>query len=293
VATSTGDIRWVGVDGVDTRVLTAGDVTAPPVVLLHGIGGHLEAFDRNLAALARTRRVIAYDLPGHGWSTAPTGRSYEIDGYLAHLAALLDVLELPAADLVGLSLGGWIAGRAAIELPERVRRLVLVAPGGVLADPAVMNSIRTLTAAAAAAPTEQTVRARLGWLMADPATVTDELVATRLAIYRRPGTAATTARVLCLQDPQVRARNLLAPTDWKRVTAPTLVVWGDADATGPAEVGARLAGWLPAGRFLAMPGTGHWPQFEDPLSFDRAVTAFLDETGAPIDRLPLTERKTP
>lgn len=268
-------VDWLTVDGVRTRVLDTGPPGARPVLLLHGIGGHLEAFAGTVPALAPHRRVVAYDLPGHGWSSTPADRSYEVDGYVRHLAALLDLLQVPVADLVGLSLGGWIAGRFAIDVPQRVGRLVLVAPGGVRADPAVMGAIRRLSTAATDRPTEAAVRARLEWLMADPAAVTDDLVAARLAVYRRPGAAAAMARVLCLQDPGVRARNLLSPADWARITAPSLVVWGTRDATGDAGTGAELAGWLPDARFVRMDGAGHWPQFEDPGAFAAAVVPFL------------------
>jgi 2-hydroxy-6-oxonona-2,4-dienedioate hydrolase len=222
----TSDVRWVDVDGVRTRLHEAGPEQAPPVVLLHGIGGHLEAFAHTIAGLAADHRVVAYDFPGHGWSNAPASRSYEVDGYVAHLTALLDELGIARADLLGLSLGGWVAGAFARKNPARVRRLVLAAPGGVRADPAVMTAIRTLSTAAAQAPTEQSIRERLAWLMAE-------------------------------------------------ITAPTLVIWGDQDATGPQQVGAELAGWLPAGRFAPLAGVGHWPQFEDPATFNASAREFL------------------
>lgn len=280
-ATAGGRISWRELDGVRTRILDAGPRDGQAVVLLHGVGGHLEAFGRLVSALAATFRVVAVDLPGHGWSDAPD-RDYEVDGYLPHVHALIDELGLGRPDLVGLSLGGWIAGRLAITAPERVRRLVLVAPGGVRADPAVMHALRTLSTAAAAAPSTESVRARLEWLMADPSTVTDDLVATRLAIYQRPGHAEAMRQVLCLQDPAIRERNLIPPAEWARITAPTLVLWGTQDATGPAQTGASLAGWIPGARFRQITGAGHWPQFERPEEVNSAISRFLGAAD-PID----------
>lgn len=267
------------IDGVTTRVLELGDPAAPPVVCLHGVGGHLEAFARNVIALSATRRVVAYDLPGHGYSDGPPDRSYEIDGYVAHLRALLVDLGVGAADLVGVSLGGWVAARAAHDHPAIVERLVLVGTGGATYDSAVMQSIRSLSNAAVNDPSRDNVRQRLEWLMADPAAVTDELVEARQAIYSQAGFAARMDRVLCLQDPDTRRANLLPPDVWGEIAAPALVVWGSHDRTGPLSKGREIADMLPAGEFLALTRSGHWPQFESPNEFNAAVVDFLDVKG--------------
>ena len=150
-------VRQVSVDGVDTRVIEAGEPDAPPLVCLHGTGGHAEAFVYNLAALANRHHVLAYDLPAHGWSSAPE-RSYEIDGYRRHLHAFLDAFALPQATLIGQSLGGWIAAAYAAGHPERVTRLVLVGAGGSTFDPAVMERLRVTSMAAVQSPTEELIR---------------------------------------------------------------------------------------------------------------------------------------
>ena len=121
-------VYTVPIDGVETRVIEAVR-DAPPLVCLHGTGGHAEAFIRNLAALSRGHHVLAYDLPAHGWSGAPE-RSYEIDGYCRHLDAFLDAFNLPQAVLAGQSLGGWIAAAFTVSHPERVTGLVLIGAGG-------------------------------------------------------------------------------------------------------------------------------------------------------------------
>ena len=141
--------RWIEADGVSTRCLEAGAADAPPVVFLHGVGGHLEAFQRNLAAHAERFRVIAYDLPGHGLSSFVPDRSYEIDGYVRHLEAVLDRLGIGSAVLSGLSLGGWTAARFAAAWPSRVDALILNATGGATGcDERVMADIRRLSSAA-------------------------------------------------------------------------------------------------------------------------------------------------
>lgn len=267
------------IDGVQTRVLEAGTGPATPVVCLHGVGGHLEAFGRNVAPLAARGRVVAYDLPGHGWSAGPPDRSYEIDGYVQHLRALLDAVGPGPVDLIGVSLGGWISARLAHDDPDRVRRLVLVGTGGATYDEQVMASITQLSSAAVADPSVENVRRRLEWLMADPATVTDELIEARRAIYSQPGFAERMERILCLQVPDIRRANLIGPDEWAALAAPTLVVWGAHDRTAPVSKGQEIAGMIPGGALLELPDAGHWPQYESADAFNTAIQRFLATKG--------------
>jgi 2-hydroxy-6-oxonona-2,4-dienedioate hydrolase len=256
-----------------TRVLEAGE-GAETLVLLAGTGGHLEAYARNVAAFAQQYRVIAYDYPGHGWTTHAT-EDLELDAYVEHLAGLLDVVDVERAHLSGESLGGWVAVKFAAAHPERVGRLVLNTPGGTMATPEVMERIRSLSQAAADDPTPERVRARLEWLMADPASVTDELVEIRRAIYARPGFAESMRHILCLQDPEVRARNLITEAELAAVPGPTLVVWTSDDPSGPAAAGMQMADKVPDGRFELVTGAGHWPQWEQSEQFNKLVLGHL------------------
>jgi 2-hydroxy-6-oxonona-2,4-dienedioate hydrolase len=265
-------VRQVEIDGVDTRVIEAGDRGAPPVVCLHGTGGHAEAFIRNLAALSRDHHVLAYDLPAHGWSAAPE-RSYEIDGYCRHLDALLTAFASSGATLIGQSLGGWIAAAYAVSQPERVSRLVLVGAGGNTFDPAVMQRLRTASMAAVEAPTAELVRDRVALLFSRPVAADEELVACRQAIYARPGAAAAMRKALVLQTPQARRRNLF--TRWAEIGQPTLVVWGRDDRIVPLRSGEEIAAAVPGARLVVLDGCGHWPQFEKPERFHAAVLPFL------------------
>lgn len=267
-------VRWVQVGPWRTRVLEAG--TGAPLLLMHGTGGHLEAYARNIAALSAHYRVIAFDYPGHGWTTL-TARDLEIADYVAHVASLLDELGIDRAHVAGESLGGWVAVKFAVAYPQRVDRLVLNTPGGTMATPEVMQRIRELSQAAADDPTPQRIRARLEWLMADPASVTDELVAVRRAIYAQPGFSASMRHVLCLQDPVVRERNLITSSELAAVRAQSLVLWTSDDPSGPAAAGKAMAERIPQATFRVIDGAGHWPQWEQQAVFDRLVLDFLGD----------------
>jgi 2-hydroxy-6-oxonona-2,4-dienedioate hydrolase len=268
--------RHVDVGSWRTRVLEAGRSDAEPVVLMHGTGGHLEAYAHNIAAFAEHYRVIAYDFPGHGRTTHATA-DLELPDYTQHLLALLDELGIDRAHLNGESLGGWVAVKFAAAHPERVLRMVLNTPGGTMSRPEVMERLRTLSQQAADDPTPERVRTRLEWLMADPATVTDELVAIRRSHYARPGYADSARHILCLQDPEIRRRNLITDEELAAVEGPALVVWTSDDPSGPAAAGLEMAKKMSQARFEVIEGAGHWPQWEQAERFNKLVLAFLSE----------------
>jgi 2-hydroxy-6-oxonona-2,4-dienedioate hydrolase len=269
-------IDYVQVGPWRTRVLRAGPADGAPLVLMPGTGGHLEAYAHNISAFAETYQVIAYDYPGHGYTTHATA-DLELPDYVEHLAGLLDSLDIDRANLNGESLGGWVAIKFAAAHPDRTLRLVLNTPGGTMATPEVMERIRSLSQAAADDATDERIRARLEWLMADPKTVTDELVAIRRNIYGQPGFAESMRHILCLQDPETRRRNLVTDEELAAVPHGALVVWTSNDPSGPASAGMNMAQKITGGRFEYISDAGHWPQWEQREKFNRLVLEFLAE----------------
>ncbi|WP_439380978.1 alpha/beta fold hydrolase [Amycolatopsis lexingtonensis] len=258
----------VPLDGqpVRTRVLQAG--AGPDLVLLHGTGGHLEAYARDLAGLARDFRVTAYDMVGHGWSDLPD-RPYTIDVLSAHLVSLLDTLGIGRAHLSGESLGGWVVAWTAAHHPDRVDRLVLNTPGNIANKPEVMAKMRDSTMAAVLDPSDETVRRRVEFLFHHKEMVTDELVNLRRRVYSRPGFVQAIGNTLVLQDPAVRKDFAWDPSWVSRVTAPTLLLWTGHDPTGGLDEAELLLDWLPDARLHVIDDAGHWPQWEQ-------VGEFLD-----------------
>ena len=265
---------YLDAGGVRTRYLHAGDPAAPVLVFLHGSGGHAEAYIRNLEAHAEHFSTYSIDMLGHGYTDKP-GHPLEIAHYMNHLAAVLDSLGVDKAHISGESLGGWVASRFAVDHADRVDRLVLNTAGGSQADPEVMKRIITLSMAAAENPTWETVQARIKWLMADKTKDYDDIVASRQRVYRQPGFAAAMRDIMALQDPEIRARNLLKARDYGAIAAPTLVVWTSDDPTADVAEGRRIASMILGARFEVMAGCGHWPQYEDPKTFDRLHLDFL------------------
>lgn len=214
------------------------------------------------------------DMIGHGWTDKPD-RPLEIEQYVDHLLRFLDAMKIDRAHVSGESLGGWVAARFAVSHPDRLSRLVLNTTGGSVARPEVMARIKELSQRAADDPTWEFIKARLEWLMADKSRVTDDLIATRQAIYAADGFKQAMRNALVLQDMEIRKRNLLSEDDWTRIVAPTLVLWTTHDPTNPVDEGRRIASMIPGAAFAVMEHCGHWPQFEDAGTFNRLHIDFL------------------
>ena len=259
---------------INTRFLHAGSADNPPLILLHGTGGHAECFTRNLAAHAEYFDTWAIDMIGHGWTDKPD-YDYEIEHYVEHLKAVLDALGFQRAHISGESLGGWVAARFALKYPAAVEQLALNTTGGATMFPEVMKKIKESTRAAVENPTWETVKARLEWLMADNNVVTADLIACRQAIYKQAGFLQALGHILVLQDPEVRLRNNLSDEQWSSISHETLVLWTSHDPTASDTVGQRLAELIPNSRYELMQGCGHWPQFEDPATFNKIHLDFL------------------
>ena len=202
---------YLDAGGVRTRYLHAGDPGKPTLVLLHGSGGHAEAYVRNLESHAEHFSTWSIDMLGHGYTDKP-GHPLEVAPLRRSPARRSSTPSAPSACTCrGESLGGWVAARAAADHPNRIDRLVLNTAGGSQADPEVMKRIITLSMAAAENPTWETVQARIKWLMADKSKDYDDIVASRQRVYRQPGFVAAMSDIMALQDPEIRARNLLGP----------------------------------------------------------------------------------
>lgn len=278
-----GQVRYYDAGGVRTRVLEAGD--GPPLLLLHGTGGHAESFIRNVLPLAESFRVLAVDMIGHGLTDKPD-LAYTPRDYAAHLVALLDALGLERAHVNGESLGGWVALWLALDHPTRVDRLVLNTAAGLkLSDaqqivPPQRAEMARLTREAIERPSMATVRARMEWLVKDKAQVTDELVATRLAIYQRADTQRVMPRILegaalgagAQANPQV-----ITPAELRRVPHPTLILWTSDNPGTSWQEAQGAADLLPRGSFHLLGDCAHWPQYEQAEAYNALVARFLHD----------------
>jgi pimeloyl-ACP methyl ester carboxylesterase len=264
-----------------TRTIEAGSGDA--LILIHGVGGHAEAYSRNIVRLGQNFHAIAIDLAWHGLSGKPPFTTEMVPTYGKQIVDLLDSLGVQAAHVEGESLGGWVTLHLALNYPDRVKKIVLNTTAGIRWKPGTVdehpetgvNLLRERSLAAIRDPNRETVRKRLEWLMASPDRVTDELVEIRHRLYSLPETNASLTKVFENSFGGSGSPGAIGEDKLAGIKAPTLVLWTDKNhGTGP-DAGERVAKAIPGAEFYVMKDAAHWPQWEHPEEHDEVVTAFL------------------
>jgi pyruvate dehydrogenase E2 component (dihydrolipoamide acetyltransferase) len=246
-----------------------GDTT---IVLLHGYGESLTTWRAVFDPLAADFRVIALDLPGFGVSAKPDV-DYSLAAMTARLTSFLEQWTGGAAPLVivGHSMGGELAASLALAQPERIQRVVLIAPAGYriglwgIADSMSSGKARAIGRWLALRSFITPIHDP-GWLAEpDSAARYDPTVDTS---YRR-----VAARVLEDFDFVGLGQGFAA------IRQPTLLIWGGLDPVVPFAVADTIAGLIPCSRFLPLPNAFHRPQAEVPDTVIAAIREFIRGDG--------------
>jgi 3-oxoadipate enol-lactonase len=248
----------------------AGD--GPAVVLLHGGLLDCRMWDDQFELLAARHRVIRVDVRSHGRSSTATGDFRHDDD----LAVVLDTLGVERAALVGLSLGGRIAFDVAVHRPDRVWAVCAASTGisgMTFTDPYIAACNEEQARAVQEKDTAAFVEAFL-WAWVD-------------GPHRQPDQVAASVRVRCADMAagnvalhavaQGRMLERDALHRLAEVTAPVLLLTGDADATDIASVTRRAVREIPGARQTVIPGAGHMVNLEQPDAYNAALVAFLQE----------------
>ncbi len=265
-------------NGLATRLYDSGG-PGIPFVLLHGLGLSLEIWSKVIPALSASHRVVAFDFPGYGEADRPDA-AYDGPFFAAHVEALMDALELATAYLVGSSLGASTIVRFSAGHLSRIRRAILMAPGGFGRDthPVLRAPCVPLIGYALAKPTWLSNAYALRLSMADPKFATRELIDLAAEFTMRPGGHRAFARTVTtgLSLSGVRNTEAFAETA-KAMRRPALVLWGKQDRVFPvaqAQVAGRV---LPQARVVEIDRCGHYPQWEQPERMAAEVLAFIAE----------------
>jgi len=245
-----------------------------PVLLLHGSGPGVSAWANwrgVIPVLARSRRVIAPDLVGFGYTAAPEGFVFSREAWVAHVVALLDTLGVEKVVVVGNSFGGALALWLAHAHPDRVDRLVLMGSVGVPFP--ITEGLDTVWGYT---PSVECMDRVMGFFAYDRSRVTPELVQLRYQASVRPGVSeAFTAMFPAPRQAGVDAL-ALSYADIQAIGHPVLVVHGRDDRVIPLEASLRLHELLPDSELHVFGRCGHWVQIEAADRFVDVVQGFLD-----------------
>ena len=236
-----------------------------------------------IPSLARTHRVLALSLPGHG-DTAHTGGYAPGSDTAPFVTAFLDTLGVGPLHVVGHSAGGVVALRLALADPARIQTLVLVDSAGLGREVHPLLAVDTLPFVGELAillsrlPGGDMGRTTMSaaMLFAQPWRASAEFFTEQHDLGRRPGQLeASTATARALFDATGQRQILLdrLPT----VTAPTLVIWGGCDYLLPAHQARTAVDLLPHGRLALLPDSGHLPHVEHPDHFAALLGDWLTE----------------
>jgi 3-oxoadipate enol-lactonase len=258
------------VTAVDLHHVTAGREAAPAVVLSNSLGTTMRMWDPQAAALARTHRVVRYDMRGHGRSPVPLP-PYTLADLGGDLIGLLDRCGLERASLCGVSLGGMVSMWVAAHAPERVGRLVLCSTSALLGPPEAWAERAVLVRREGTGAVADTVVAR--WFTPAFAEARPGVVA---AI--RADLAETPAEGYAACCEVVGAMDLRA--DLAAIRAPTLVIGAHDDPSTPPEHARAIAAGIPGARLVELPQGAHLVNVETPEVVTRLILGHLGEGDA-------------
>ena len=268
-------------EGVELHWVEIGDSTStPPVVLLHGLSDCHQTWSRIAVELAKERRVLIPDLPGHGYSGHPDA-SYALGWHARVMAGWMEALEIELADVVGHSFGGGVAQMLLLECRDRIGKLALIASGGLGREIAFELRLASLpwiieklgqpfmragTMLALGQARNQLTRAQL-----------DEIG----DINAQRGSARAFARTVGdVINWRGQTRNFFQRAHEVADLPPIGLFWGDRDRVVPIahahELVARVGG-IPLTVFN---GCGHFPHHEAPGKVNAALRAFFAGLGS-------------
>jgi 2-hydroxy-6-oxonona-2,4-dienedioate hydrolase len=265
----------VTANGIRTRVVESQGGTTP-LVCLHGVGSRADRFIPAIPGLvAAGFHVYAIDFPGHGLADKADWIDYRPRGFADFIAAVLDEVGLTQVVIAGTSLGGLVAARLACDRPDLVAAVVLIGTMGISELPEE-NQVAPENVANGS---EEAVRNKLGFLVSDPAMVTDAWVREESMINSSAGAAIALEAAATLLNREANADRQHERLRSERPDMPVLIVWGEDDRWTPLSMGQASHELLPGSHFAVMPGCGHAPYFEDPASFIEIVSDFATKEG--------------
>ena len=254
-------------------VQDSGPREAPAILLLHGFGASLQAWDDWAPALEKNLRVLRIDIPGFGLSGPAVNQDYSDAADVARVIAVMDQLGVQQVIVAGHSMGGRIAWNLAAAHPERVSKLVLLSPDGFPDPNAKSDKTYEVPALLGLLPYSLPKWAlRMGGVapaFADDSQLTPQMMQRYHDMMLAPGVRTA------LLERMRQTRNSDPVARLKSITVPTLLIWGEKDAFIPLSNAQDYLKAMPQAKLVTLPGVGHVLHEEAPQASVQAVLDFL------------------
>ena len=269
---ATPHTQFIEIQGHRVHFQDTGPKDAPVLLMLHGFGSSLQTWDNWTASLQKNYRVVRLDLPGFGLSGASPRKAYAEEDDVLFIEHFVHALNISEFSLIGHSMGGKIAWNVASSYPAKVQHLILMAPDGY-ANPEDMGAkpyaIPTFMQIMKYCLPEFFVKKSLEPAFADEQALTQDLLTRYHDFLRAPEVRQAIidrANQTINTDPLERL---------KKISAPTLLLWGEADRMIPRDNAQRYAQALANATTVVLPRQGHLLQEERPQEGLAAVLTFL------------------
>lgn len=276
-------VGWIDVNGISTRYIRSGNPESPKLIMLPGTGGHAEVFAPNFSALSGDFDCWAIDMIGHGYTDKPD-QPYDTTLSSQFLSDFMDAIEAEKADFVAISVASMHLMRLAQSQPERVGKMVLVTPFGMpMPKPeATLHNFwvgketppEDGRADAAKAPSFEIAKKILSTVVADIDQIPDDMIAARFDTARQPGAPEVFKHVMWWMNTELRLEHTFTDEELSKIDHETLAIVGAGDPVFVPN-GEGVAEAMPNCGCVIVDGASHWPNYEDPASFNRLCYAFL------------------
>ena len=261
--------RYVELNHGTTRYIEAG--SGYPTILVHGVGytGGAHNWLLNIGPLSSKLRVLAVDCPAWGKGEGQLGQEYSFAYLVDFIREFQDALGLEKTNLVGHSMGGWLASLFGYESPNRLNKLVLVASGGAM--PRQLQTMVEFTP-----PAREKVLDGLKHTVKDASVDLEALADYNFALTDNPARLAAYRNVLTHMNNMETRERYNTVRRFGHIDVPTLVVWGRNDQTNALEMGEMTHQGIPGSKMVVF-DCGHFIPTEAPDELNAALLDFLPD----------------
>lgn len=257
--------QYIRVDEYSIHYLDS-DTGGPPILFMHGLGGHADKWKGIISALSDQYRVIAPDMLGSGLSEKPM-IDYTPTYLVSFVKKFIDAVGLDRPNVGGSSLGGQIAAEFAVKYPESISNLILMAPAGIMKhstpvlDEYVMAALypRIANVARALKSMEASGRSPKPWMI-------NNFMKNMMQPNAKMAFMST---ILCFKN----AKSIAGILGY--ISSPTLLIWGHNDPVIPISYASQFVSRIPDCTFVDMENCGHTPYVQYPTRVADIVRKFL------------------